>query len=89
MARLLNPSESKVSRAIRLDSELDAQLLIVCKGLGVNPNAFLKQAVGEAIYKHMAPYRQQEAMTKAVSEKMAEVMMAMAAQEQDKDVPES
>lgn len=73
MARLVNPSESKVSRTIRLDSELDAQLLIVCKGLGVNPNAYLRQVVGEAIHRHMAQYRQEALM----AEKMAEALKMM------------
>lgn len=58
MTRLSNPPEApKVSRAIRLDKDLDDQLLLVCKTLGVNPNAYLKQVVGEAINKHLSQYR--------------------------------
>ena len=86
MAKLLNPSESKVSRAIRLDSELDAQLLIVCKGLGVNPNAYLKQVVGEAIHKHMAQHRVEQLMTEAVTKKLDEAMsVLMAVHDEAKD----
>lgn len=84
MTRLSNPPEApKVSRAIRLDKDLDDQLLLVCKTLGVNPNAYLKQVVGEAINKHLSQYRIEQGLINAVTAKMGEMMTMIASQEED------
>lgn len=77
--------DSKVSRSIRLDAELDAQLLTVCKGLGVTPNAYLKQVVGEAINKHMAQYRLEKNMTQAITDQIEKMMVMMAADKSNSD----
>lgn len=82
MARLANPSdEPKVSRAIRLDKELDDQLVLVCKTLGVNPNAYLRQVVGEAINKHLSQYRIEQGLINSVTSQMEKMIAMMAAQE--------
>ncbi|MGL6348256.1 MAG: hypothetical protein ACRC2U_00040 [Aeromonas sp.] len=84
MARLSNPSEGpKVSRAIRLDKDLDEQLMLVCRTLGVNPNAYLRQVVGESINKHMAQYRIEQGLINSVTAQMEKMMTLMAMKEQE------
>jgi len=86
MARLANPSdEPKVSRAIRLDKELDDQLILVCKTLGVNPNAYLRQVVGEAINKHLSQYRIEQGLIASVNAQMANMLAMMSQQEVESD----
>jgi predicted DNA-binding protein len=90
MARLANPSdEPKVSRAIRLDKELDDQLVLVCKTLGVNPNAYLRQVVGEAINKHLSQYRIEQGLINSVTAQMEKMFALMAAQEQEQSQDKS
>ena len=57
----------KVTRSVRLDPDVDAELLFVCKRLGVNVNAFLIQAVGECISKHMQQVRIENAAIEAMT----------------------
>lgn len=84
MARLANPSdEPKVSRAIRLDKDLDDQLVLVCKTLGVNPNAYLRQVVGEAINKHLSQYRIERALIDSVNAQMEKMVAMVAAQQEE------
>ena len=90
MARLANPSdEPKVSRAIRLDKELDDQLVLVCKTLGVNPNAYLRQVVGEAINKHLSQYRIEQGLINSVTAQMEKMFALIAAQEQEQSQDKS
>ena len=90
MARLANPSdEPKVSRAIRLDKELDDRLVPVCKTLGENPNAYLRQVVGEAINKHLSQYRIEQGLINSVTAQMEKMFALMAAQEQEQSQDKS
>jgi len=73
-------NEPKVSRAIRLDKPVDDDLIVVCRLLGVNPNAYLRQVVGEAIHKHMAHTRAEEAAKRVMAEKMDLILSEIAAQ---------
>ncbi len=66
----------KVNRSVRLDPEMDEQLVLVCKTLGVNPNAYLKQVVGEAINKHLAQYRIEKALVDTVTAELRKFMVA-------------
>jgi len=74
---------AKTTRSVRLDPELDDQLLLVCKTLGVNPNAYLRQVVGEAINRHMSQYRIEQSLVQAVNEQMEKAfeMMRKAAED--------
>jgi len=74
-------SAPKVNRSVRLDPELDEQLVLVCKTLGVNPNAYLKQVVGEAINRHMSQYRIERALVETVTSELRVAMIAMANKE--------
>lgn len=74
-------SPIKVNRSVRLDPDMDEQLVLVCKTLGVNPNAYLKQVVGEAINKHMAQYRIEKALVDTVTAELRKFMVAAAEQE--------
>ena len=78
-----SPSEKpKITRSVRLDPELDDQLVLVCKTLGVNPNAYLRQVVGEAINKHLSQYRIEQALVQAVTAQMAKAFEMMEAQQE-------
>lgn len=44
----MNQSE-KVGRTVRLESHLNERLLALCHHLGVNPNAYLLNKIGDAI----------------------------------------
>ena len=74
-------SPIKVNRSVRLDPDMDEQLVLVCKTLGVNPNAYLKQVVGEAINKHMAQYKIKKALVDTVTAELRKFMVAAAEQE--------
>ena len=74
-------SPLKVNRSVRLDPDMDEQLVLVCKTLGVNPNAYLKQVVGEAINKHMAQYRIEKALVDTVTAELRKFMVVAAEQE--------
>ena len=81
-----SPSEKpKITRSVRLDPELDDQLVLVCKTLGVNPNAYLRQVVGEAINKHLSQYRIEQGLIQAVNAQMAKMFEMMAEQEGQQD----
>ena len=73
----------KVNRSVRLDPEMDEQLVLVCKTLGVNPNAYLKQVVGEAINKHLAQYRIEKALVDTVTAELRKFMVAASRQNPD------
>jgi len=75
----------KTTRSVRLDPELDDQLLLVCKTLGVNPNAYLRQVVGEAINRHLSQYRIEQGVINSVNEQMQRMIDLMAAQEKNSD----
>ena len=77
----------KVNRSVRLDPEMDEQLVLVCKTLGVNPNAYLKQVVGEAINKHLAQYRIEKALVDTVTAELRKFMVA-ASEAEGLDLPE-
>lgn len=73
----------KVTRSVRLDPDVDAELLFVCKRLGVNVNAFLIQAVGECISKHMQQVRIENAAIEAMTvqfQKMGSMIDALSEQ---------
>lgn len=79
---------AKTTRSVRLDPELDEQLLLVCKTLGVNPNAYLRQVVGEAINRHLSQYRIEQGVINSVNtqmERMLEIMQAQENQENKED----
>ena len=78
---VMEVKETKINRSLRLDPELDEQLVLVCKTLGVNPNAYLRQVVGEAINKHMAQYRIERALVETVTNELRVAMVAMANKE--------
>ena len=81
-----SPSEKpKITRSVRLDPELDDQLVLVCKTLGVNPNAYLRQVVGEAINKHLSQYRIEQGLIQAANAQMAKAFEVMAQQEGQQD----
>ena len=81
-----SPSEKpKITRSVRLDPELDDQLVLVCKTLGVNPNAYLRQVVGEAINKHLSQYRIEQGLIQAVNAQMAKIFEMIAEQEGKQD----
>jgi hypothetical protein len=53
--------------------------------LGVNPNAYLRQVVGEAINKHLSQYRIEQGLIQAVNAQMAKIFEMMAEQEGQQD----
>jgi predicted DNA-binding protein len=76
---------AKTTRSVRLDPELDEQLLLVCKTLGVNPNAYLRQVVGEAINRHLSQYRIEQGVMNSVNAQMERMFELMQAQESKED----
>lgn len=76
---------AKTTRSVRLDPELDEQLLLVCKTLGVNPNAYLRQVVGEAINRHLSQYRIEQGVINSVNAQMERMFELMQAQESKED----
>ncbi len=87
MESVAKDAPSKVNRSVRLDPEMDEQLVLVCKTLGVNPNAYLKQVVGEAINKHLAQYRIEKALVDTVTAELRKFMVA-ASEAEGLDLPE-
>ena len=85
MTEIQQPEKPKITRSVRLDPELDDQLVLVCKTLGVNPNAYLRQVVGEAINKHLSQYRIEQALIQAVNAQMAKAFEMLAQQEGKQD----
>lgn len=85
MIEIQQPEKPKITRSVRLDPELDDQLVLVCKTLGVNPNAYLRQVVGEAINKHLSQYRIEQGVIDAVNAQMAKMVEMMAQQEGERD----
>ena len=85
MTEIQQPEKPKITRSVRLDPELDDQLVLVCKTLGVNPNAYLRQVVGEAINKHLSQYRIEQGLIQAVNAQMAKIFEMMAEQEGKQD----
>lgn len=75
----------KTTRSVRLDPELDEQLLLVCKTLGVNPNAYLRQVVGEAINRHLSQYRIEQGVINSVNAQMEKMVEMLQAQEKLKE----
>lgn len=71
----------KTTRSVRLDPELDEQLILVCKTLGVNPNAYLRQVVGEAINRHLSQYRIEQGVINSVNAQMEKMFEMLQAQE--------
>ena len=53
--------------------------------VGVNPNAYLRQVVGEAINKHLSQYRIEQGLIQAVNAQMAKIFEMMAEQEGKQD----
>jgi predicted DNA-binding protein len=45
----MEPKKDKVSRSLKLESDINDRLVSVCKHLGVNPNAYLVNEIGKAI----------------------------------------
>ena len=82
MTEIQQPEKPKITRSVRLDPELDDQLVLVCKTLGVNPNAYLRQVVGEAINKHLSQYRIEQGLIQAVNAQMAKAFEMMEAQQE-------
>jgi predicted DNA-binding protein len=76
---------AKTTRSVRLDPELDEQLLLVCKTLGVNPNAYLRQVVGEAINRHLSQYRIEQGVIGSVNAQMEKMFEILQAQEKSKE----
>ena len=85
MTEIQQPEKPKITRSVRLDPELDDQLVLVCKTLGVNPNAYLRQVVGEAINRHLSQYRIEQGVIDAVNVQMAKMVEMMAQQEGEQD----
>ena len=85
MIEIQQPEKPKITRSVRLDPELDDQLVLVCKTLGVNPNAYLRQVVGEAINRHLSQYRIEQGVIDAVNAQMAKMVDMMAQQEGEQD----
>ena len=85
MIEIQQPEKPKITRSVRLDPELDDQLVLVCKTLGVNPNAYLRQVVGEAINRHLSQYRIEQGVIDAVNAQMAKMVEMMAQQEGERD----
>ena len=85
MTEIQQPEKPKITRSVRLDPELDDQLVLVCKTLGVNPNAYLRQVVGEAINRHLSQYRIEQGVIDAVNAQMAKAFEVMAQQEGQQD----
>ena len=85
MTEIQQPEKPKITRSVRLDPELDDQLVLVCKTLGVNPNAYLRQVVGEAINRHLSQYRIEQGVIDAVNAQMAKMFEMMAEQEGQQD----
>jgi predicted DNA-binding protein len=85
MIEIQQPEKPKITRSVRLDPELDDQLVLVCKTLGVNPNAYLRQVVGEAINRHLSQYRIEQGVIDAVNAQMAKMVEMMAQQEGEQD----
>ena len=85
MIEIQQPEKPKITRSVRLDPELDDQLVLVCKTLGVNPNAYLRQVVGEAINRHLSQYRIEQGVIDAVNAQMAKAFEVMAQQEGQQD----
>lgn len=84
--KLSDSPKVKVTRSVRLDPDLDDELLFVCKRLGVNVNAFLIQAVGECITKHMQQVRIENAAIEAMNmqfQKMGSMMEVLLEQQKD------
>lgn len=76
---------AKTTRSVRLDPELDEQLLLVCKTLGVNPNAYLRQVVGEAINRHLSQYRIEQGVINSFNAQMEKMFEILQAQEKAKE----
>ena len=53
MQEVKNP---KFSRSLKLDIALNDRLVVLCKHLGVNPNSYLLNKVGEAVSKDEVAY---------------------------------
>ena len=85
MIEIQQPEKPKITRSVRLDPELDDQLVLVCKTLGVNPNAYLRQVVGEAINRHLSQYRIEQGVIDAVNAQMSKMVEMMAQQEGEQD----
>ena len=85
MIEIQQPEKPKITRSVRLDPELDDQLVLVCKTLGVNPNAYLRQVVGEAINRHLSQYRIEQGVIDAVNAQMAKMVEMMAEKEGQQD----
>ena len=85
MTEIQQPEKPKITRSVRLDPELDDQLVLVCKTLGVNPNAYLRQVVGEAINRHLSQYRIEQGVIDAVNAQMSKKIEMMAVQEGQQD----
>ena len=85
MIEIQQPEKPKITRSVRLDPELDDQLVLVCKTLGVNPNAYLRQVVGEAINRHLSQYRIEQGVIDAVNAQMAMMVEMMSQQEGERD----
>mgnify|MGYP003660455058 CR=1 FL=1 len=45
----MEPKKDKVSRSLKLESDINDRLVAVCRHLGVNPNAYLINEIGKAI----------------------------------------
>ena len=85
MTEIQQPEKPKITRSVRLDPELDDQLVLVCKTLGVNPNAYLRQVVGEAINRHLSQYRIEQGVIDAVNAQMSKMIEMMAVQDGQQD----
>lgn len=83
------PKRDKITRAIRLDVEVDDRLQVVCKRLGVTINAFLISAVGECIVKHEAQMRIENGAIDLMREMMTTMLAAVDQDEMQKRIDEA
>jgi|TARA_B100001059_G_C17795493_1_gene562795 hypothetical protein len=52
----MTEKKAKVGRTVKLESDINDRLLSLCEHLGVNPNSYLINKIGEAISKDEVSY---------------------------------
>lgn len=52
----MTEKKPKVGRTVKLESDINDRLLSLCEHLGVNPNSYLVNKIGEAISKDEVSY---------------------------------
>lgn len=52
----MTDKKPKVGRTVKLESDINDRLLSLCEHLGVNPNSYLINKIGEAISKDEVSY---------------------------------